>query len=205
MIKKISELQKTAALERFAASLSRIWEHATQNDYACAMISASRGRYTKLENLKRTYDLSRRLKEEGYSFISTRGAYIEGFDTPQAKEVEEDSFFVIGNTKDFEQFKDDMVNLGQEFNQDSVAIINPEHNATIVGTQDFDEDGNPVSPGYGNEWDIGTFHPTQIGQFYSKWKNKKFEFRSHSSVDTLKGKSLAIMQHAWKQRKIKNV
>lgn len=201
MIKKISELKRISALERMAASLSRIWEHATQNEYGCAMISASRGIYSKLQNLKRTYDLSRDLKAEGFSWISTHGAYVEGIGSGKEQEVLEDSFFVIGNTKDFEQFVREISELGEKFQQDSVLIIRPDHTTYILGTQDFNEKNEKVEPGKGNVWEVGTFHPTQIGKFYSKWKQKKFEFRSTASVDSMRGKQLALVLHALEQEK----
>ena len=126
---------------------------------------------------------------------------MEGIGSGKEQEVLEDSFFVIGNTKDFEHFVQEISELGEKFQQDSVLIIRPDHTTYILGTQDFNEKNEKVEPGKGNVWEVGTFHPTQIGKFYSKWKQKKFEFRSTASVDSMRGKQLALVLHALEQEK----
>lgn len=204
----ISIPEKQAMLERLSSSLSKIWQYATQNQFPTGIITAFRGprqipelkdkiralqpRYTKNQNLKRNLDLKQDLESYNLRIISTHGVFLEGQGTPNPVEVAEDSFFVCGVSMSFDQLKEILTILGTKYNQDSILVIDPSTQIAVeVGTQNTNEEGDPVEPGKGTEIPRGKFHPNQIGPFYSKWKHKPFEFRANSTIDSLYGKALA--------------
>lgn len=179
MIQKISELKRISALERMAASLSRLWQHATQEEYPIGILTAFRGKYSRVQNLRRNQNLAEDLKSLGYGFIPIQGHYIEGHGTEHAKDVNEESFFVVGKDSDSEAFKNNLLSLGEKYSQDSILYkAGDSKQAVLVGTLDVNEEGKQVLPGKGQEVSLGEFHPQKIDMFYSKWKNKTFVFAS---------------------------
>lgn len=186
------KIAKQALLERrrLASSINTLWAHAKQNGYPIGIITAFRGmmvkrkkkfpRYSYAENLRRNEKLKEELKKFPVSWVPIEGAWIEGAETPQAHEVSEKSFFVVGNLMSNEDFKKLLTSLGTKFNQDGVIFKPSDSNEVIcIGTQDFDEDGNRVTfPGLGNEIPFGPFHPSKIGLFYSKLRGHPFTFTS---------------------------
>jgi hypothetical protein len=185
-------------------SLSRVVQHFDKNSFA--IISASRGIYSAIENSERTEELKEKVRAAGYGFVKMRGKYIEGFGTDtEKKSVEEDVLFIasrpmavisddmtekekdkakqINNSRNGE-FKSDMLNFGNEFDQESI-LFKPygERRAYLIGAIDHDENGVKVWPGKGNEvvaGDSGELKPMQGGMFSTiMWKNKKhFKFES---------------------------
>lgn len=166
-----------------ASSLTRIWQHATQNDYPIAMLTAFRktdenGKLYKLiENRMRNKKLMLDLKALGYSYIPMEGHYVEGYKTENAQDLTEESFFVIG--KDKEDFEKNIFELGKKYNQESVMLKLPDSpDAFLLGTRDTNPNGEKSFPGLGNKETLGPFHPQKIDIFYSKWKNKTFIFKN---------------------------
>lgn len=111
-----------------------------------AMLTAFRSEYTLAQNRDRNRQLASRLKSLGYGFIRVTGGYTEniGPDNPNWDEAEstqdpnirrlpimEESFLVpmydikTKESADFDTFKSDMVDLGKEFEQDSVLVAPP--------------------------------------------------------------------------------
>lgn len=112
-----------------------------------AMLTAFRSEYTLAQNRSRNRQLANRLKSLGYGFIKVTGGYTEniGPDNPNWDKAEltqkpdvrrlptmEESFLVPMydiNTHnvvtDFNTFKSDMVDLGKEFEQDSILVAPP--------------------------------------------------------------------------------
>jgi len=177
------EASAKQAQKKLASSLSKIWEYSTQKEIPIGIITAFRKRYTYPENTARNLRLKRDLLSNAMTFIEIKGHFIEGYKTPQAKDVAENSFFVLGNMLSPEDFKERLIALGNKYNQDSVLFVEVENKeAILVGTQNEDEDGNPVEPGFKNEWDLGPFHPRKINEFYSTWKGKPFSFTHTGSV-----------------------
>jgi hypothetical protein len=87
--------------------------------------------------------LHNKLRDLGLSFIGMQGHYIEGYGSSSATDVEEESFFVVGLEKTDEEFKDILMSLGKEFQQDSV-VFKPGSSvgAILIGTQDTNEEGD---------------------------------------------------------------
>jgi hypothetical protein len=138
-------------------------------------------RYTYAENLRRNERLKADLKALPVSYVPLKGHFIEGMGTENARNVEELSFFVIGNLMPEKDFKQAIMDLGAKYNQDSIAFKPAdEKNIYGIGTQDFDEEKNLVEPGYGKEILYGEFHPAKIGEIYSKFREHPFTFTAIS-------------------------
>jgi hypothetical protein len=75
-----------------------------------------------MENYERNRQLKAVLLNKGYGVADIDGTYVEDFGTDAAKEVKEDSFFVV-NLKDDPNFKDTITGLGEHFCQDSVLFV----------------------------------------------------------------------------------
>ena len=115
------------------SSLSRVHEHMMEHDTAA--ISAFRddpfdgskcSEYAMKEkpseedvlkvNLRRNKELKASLLSMGYGVTKVMGSYIEGFGSEAAREVSEQSFFVV-NLEDDTNFKDSIAMLGERFCQ----------------------------------------------------------------------------------------
>ena len=100
--------------------LSRILTHIEAHD--TGSITAYRYQFSKRENQQRNKSLQAKLASLGYGITSVRGTYIEDYGTPEAKEVGEHTFFVVDLTNRG-RLRDDLIRLGQEFDQDSILFI----------------------------------------------------------------------------------
>ncbi len=123
------------------SSLSRLWRHNLAHD--CGALTAFR-KYTvcdetdgvlltKEDNIKRNKSLTAKLLSKGYDVTRLIGKYPEG--SIERKEI---SYFVV-DKKDRGNLEQDMRELGEEFNQDSVLIIpkgaiTNEAQAYLIGT-----------------------------------------------------------------------
>jgi len=123
------------------SSLSRLWRHNLAHD--CGALTAFR-KYTvcdetdgvlltKEDNIKRNKSLTAKLLSKGYDVTRLIGKYPEG-----GIERKEISYFVV-DKKDRGNLEQDMRELGEEFNQDSVLIIpkgaiTNEAQAYLIGT-----------------------------------------------------------------------
>ena len=118
MLKEIIESVRNKNVNE--SSLSRIWEHYTKHQ--TGTISAFRyatdcgdGKpYSLSENKKRSAKLKALLLKKGYGITKIDGTYIENYGTPNAKEVDEDSYFVV-DLKDTGKLKKDLIELGKMF------------------------------------------------------------------------------------------
>lgn len=105
------------------SSLSRIWRHNELHD--CGALTAFRksrdcgnGKpYTRKENDARNKSLLSKLKSKGYGVTSLKGKYPEGGTVGK-----EESFFVV-DLQDAGRLEKDLINLGAEFEQDSVLFV----------------------------------------------------------------------------------
>ena len=121
-------------------------------------------------NKLRNRDLKATLLSLGYGVTRVDGSYIEGFETPEAYEVAEESFFVTnleGDTNFFEQ----IIALGEKFCQDSVMII-PQGapRAYLHGTN------NSEFPGYGQKIDVGSPTYGREKEFMTKVRGRPLAF-----------------------------
>ena len=95
------------------------------NEHDCAFISAYRTardcgqgkRYTKRENLQRSTNLLYKLISRRYRAISVLGQFRDG-----RQDSSERTFFVL-NLHNSEQFAENIISFGEDFEQDAVLII----------------------------------------------------------------------------------
>lgn len=92
------------------------------------MISASRQSLPESENITRTQELKYTLKKLGYSYIPVYGGYKEEGQEKAGLELSliVYPYDIVSKTyADFDQFIDDLLDLGNKFNQDSILIKEP--------------------------------------------------------------------------------
>ena len=161
------------------SSLNRLYYKMEEHD--CGTITASREKdmingklhyYTYKENKQRNRSLLAKLQALSYGVTNVRGSYIENFNTPDAVEVSENVFFVE-DQKDLGALKEDLMELGEMFNQDSVLYI-PRGglNGILIGTN------KAPFPGYHKEIDFSNRSFGKTGEFMTKVKNRPFMFES---------------------------
>ncbi len=113
-------------------SLSRLISKMEQHD--TGTITAYRSEYTKKENQQRNRSLFLKLSALRYRITSVEGTYIENYGTSNAIEVGEHVFFVE-DWQDRGKLENDLRQLGEEFEQDSVLFIpNPGKQSYLWGT-----------------------------------------------------------------------
>jgi hypothetical protein len=152
------------------SGLSRLYDHMMEHD--SAVLTAFRNEYSKNQNYKRNRELKAKLLSMDYGVTKVDGSYIENFETPQAIEVSEQSFFVSNRT-DAPGFLDSMKSLGEMYEQDSVLII-PQgaSDAYLLGTRE----GNDFPP-FGEKMSVGSLKMGRDAEFMSKVKGRPFVFK----------------------------
>lgn len=187
-MKKFNNLYQEILKE---SSINRIFQWISE--YECATISASRSQlcniknenktlidikigdhYTHEQNISRNSKLKCLLLKYGYGVTSLIGKYAEGGTTFPGKET---SYFVV-NINDDPQFYDNMFKLSEYFNQDSF-LYKPKDskNATLIGTNGLPRNTGLNNPGYGEQIDVGEFHPNGFEGALSQIHSKVFQFR----------------------------
>jgi len=167
------------------SSLSRLWKFAKEHD--TGTISAFRyapecgnGKpYTHNENMKRNSQLKAKLLMKGYGVTPIKGTYIENYQTANAKEVKEDSFFVV-DIKNAGHLKKDLIELGKMFEQDSITYSKPNGDYYLISSNECPEayPGNGV---VGVEVKLGKSMFGQSGEFHSKINGRPFVFEEFSN------------------------
>lgn len=155
------------------SSLARVYAHT--RDRSIGMISAARGENTSQENKAKTKELEGHIKNAGYGYIKVKGRYVENYGKPDAKNVDEHSFLVMGKKGDDKgELKGFLKKHGENYNQDS--ILHKAHNEETAKLHGTKEGG---FPGKDQEHDVGKFHPNRTGEFHTAMKgNKTFAFES---------------------------
>lgn len=156
------------------ASLGRVHQHT--KDRNIGMITAHRGEFTAQENRGRNKELEGHIKKAGYGFVKVKGRYVENHGTADAKNVDEDSYLIVGKKgNDKGELKNFLLKHGAKYGQDSVLHkAAGESNAKLHGTR---EGG---WPGKGETHDVGTFHPDRAGEFHTAMKGGKKTFAFES-------------------------
>lgn len=171
-------MNKTSLINE--SSLSRVWSHSEKFDIA--IITAFRGKNSDCvkgdndghkfsfdENMQRNRELHAVLLDKGYLITKIKGSYIEHFNTPQAVEKSEKSFFVVNRNND-DQFFSTIIKLGKYFCQDSVLLKPLNEDAYLYGTN------NNIFPGLDKKSDLGKFKGGNEAEFMSRVKNRPFYF-----------------------------
>ena len=159
-------------------SLARVFQHT--KDSNIGMITASRGENTPEENKAGNKELEKSIKAAGHGYVKVKGRYVEGHGTPQAKNVDEHSFLVIGKKGDDKgELKNFLLQHGEKHGQDS--ILHKAHDEPTAKLHGTNEGG---WPGKGEEHDVGVFHPNRVGEFHTAMKgNRTFAFESFQLED----------------------
>ena len=169
------------------SSISRTYEHILNHDtgFMTAFRDNTKDK-TKcmpdhsntMENYERNRQLKAVLLNKGYGVTDVDGTYVEYFGTDAAKEVKEDSFFVV-NLKDDPNFKDTITGLGEHFCQDSVLFVpRGGEQSYLIGTNDAD------FPGYGNEEETGEFLGGKEGEFMTRVGKSKRPIQFAEGLET---------------------
>ena len=151
------------------SSLSRLYRH--MQEHESAALSAFRNEFTKQENLERNRELKAELLGRGYGITRILGSYIENFETPKAIEVAEESFFV-SNRKEDPDFALEIAKLGEDFDQDSVLIVDKgAQDAYLLGTSPEGE-----FPQYGKKESVGALKMGDEAEFMSRVSGRPYTF-----------------------------
>lgn len=155
------------------AGLSRILTHIDKRNIG--FISAFRGgSATPLaQNRARNRELQTNIRQAGFGFLRVNGSWAENEGTPQERQVNEESFMVIGSdSNDSGNMRGFLKKAGAKYQQDAV-IFKPWNStgASLI----FMNNPSELKP-------IGTFsmNPQNINKMYSKFKGHNFVFHSIS-------------------------
>ncbi len=150
------------------ANLNRLSRGHSKDGYV--VISASKDDYDTAENNKRTADLENRIKHKEYSYLKVFG----GYKYPDTGiEATEKSFAVYPfsiRTKQFFSFdklKEDMIELGKEFEQVSILICPPNEKPRYLQLTTMQEE-KPFDSIIYNDANQGCFTALK------KWNTDKF-------------------------------
>lgn len=152
---------------------------ATFQDQSQLGMNRERPLEPKLEvNKLNNRDLKAKLLDYGYGVTKVDGSYVEDFGSEIAKEVKEDSLFVV-NLKDDPKFVENIKKLGEHFCQDSVLII-PEsgQNPYLLGTNGAN------FPGLGQKIELGKIQYGKEAEFMTKVKNRPITTKVDESLET---------------------
>jgi|TARA_R110000796_G_scaffold197875_2_gene314170 hypothetical protein len=169
------------------SSISRSYEHILKHDTGFLTAFRDNTKDTikcisdhskTLENFERNKQLKAVLLNKGYGVTAVDGTYIEDFGTEAAKEVKEDSLFIV-NLKDNPNFKADLRGLSEHFCQDSFLFVpRGGEQSFLVGTNKAE------FPGYGNEEETGEFLGGQEGEFMTRVGKSKRPIKFAEGLET---------------------
>lgn len=163
------------------SSLSRV--HSKMQGTVTGTITAYRSEFSKVDNQKRNKSLVAKLMAVGYSVTAVKGSYIENYGSEDEREVSEHSFFVAPrDEKQAESLESDLVNLGQEFDQDSVLIIT-KGRGELIGTSRRDN----AWPSFGSREPVGGFKGGKAAEFMSRVNNRSYVFEEIEAPGTING------------------
>lgn len=109
----LGDLAKNSGEEIEESSLSRIWQHVTDNSRKFAIISSAIGEYSAAQNQARHDVLKTIVRKKGYGFVETEGGYREERGE-EVEVVEEPSLFIP------EIALNEAVRIGEYFRQETV-------------------------------------------------------------------------------------
>ena len=127
----LSEYTKQKRLLK-ESGLARLYKH--WQEHESGTISAFRGERTTSENKELSKKLKAILLSKGYSVTPIKCVFIENYNTPDAVEVKEESYFVV-DIKDEGNLEKDLQELGKQFEQDSVTFSEKGGNYFLIGTK----------------------------------------------------------------------
>jgi hypothetical protein len=135
----ITKYQKYGAC-LYEHSLASVWRHSYKGFF---MMSAFKGTFSEEENLKRHEHLKSLLRNSGLGYFEVDGVYkYEDGHTESELSV----FVPLNPSMSFDEFKKIAVNLGKEFNQESVLVKYPDEGGKGKATLAF-SDGREIEIG----------------------------------------------------------
>ena len=179
MLKEIIEEVKNES------SLSRVHQHYVEHQtgtisaFRYALECGEGKELSKKENLKRNNELYSWLIKKGYGLTSIDGTYIENFGTPEAREVDENSYFVV-DLKDNKNLKKDLLVIGSKYEQDSITFSEPNGEYHLISSNECPK-AYPGEGEIGIEENLGKpkFGKANKGDdlFFSKIRGRGFVFK----------------------------
>lgn len=169
------------------SSLSRIWQFSKKHD--TGTISAFRyqkdcnegGIIPKKTNLDNSQILKSKLLKLGYGVTKIKGSYIENYGSKDAKDVDEESYFVV-DLKDKGNLKKDLIQLGLYFEQDSITYSKPSGEYYLISSNKCPK-GYPGFGKVGVEIKLGKPIFGDKGEFFSKINGRPFVFKELVNED----------------------
>lgn len=172
-------------MERFKeylveSSLSRIYQKT--KDFDAGAISGFRREFTRSQNMSRNKEILAYLLNANYSVTKVMGSYIENHGSANAREVGEESFFVVDQEKTG-RLKDDLIKLGRMYDQDSILWVHRGSSGVLIGTSKRDDS----FPGYNVTKTAGKANfGDAVGPFFSRIRGRVFAFESVESIAEMK-------------------
>ncbi len=167
------------------SSLSRIKD--AVDKHSCGAITAFRGDATRKVNKDLNKELYAALKRRKYHVTKVKGSYIEHFQTPDAKEVGEDTWFVVNldvEGDDGGKLEKDLVLLGRRYDQDSILTVR-NGEGYLIGTSHRDN----AYPDFGKKEKVGSGKwGKRSGKFFSRIRGREFAFEEIQEPLTINGK-----------------
>ena len=166
------------------SGLSRLWKHSQEHDYGTitsfryAPDCGDGTPYTKRENLQKNKQMLAILRSKGYSVTKIKGSYIENYGKPTAREVGENSFFVV-DLQDKGKLKKDLFALGEKYEQDSIIFGNKGKAGVLFETNKCPD----AYPGHGQKAAQGGAIFGKEGEFMSRVKGRPFVFASNTKLE----------------------
>jgi hypothetical protein len=165
----------------FESSLSRLWEHAKKHDtgtitaFRFARDCGEGKPYSETENISRNRELKSILLTKGFGVTSIKGSYIENYKTKNAKEVKEESLFVV-DLNDNKKLKNTLIALGIKYEQDSIIFSEAGgEDYTLISTNKC-PNGYPGRGIVGVEEKLGKAIFGKDGEMFSRVNGRPFVF-----------------------------
>jgi len=127
--------------------------------------------YTMAENLQRNSSLLSKLRASRFGVTSIKGIFIENYGAANAREVAENSFFVV-DLQDRGDMLSILRNFAEEFEQDSIIFGEAGKNSRVIGTNQCPNG----YPGYGKEIVHAGAIFGETGKFMSRVHGRPFIF-----------------------------
>lgn len=161
------------------SSLSRI--QSKLENHAIGAITAFRGNLTRNENLQRNKKLLAQLLRHEFQVTTVKGSYIENYGSENAQEVGETSFVVVNPKEGDDQGELEavLVELGQEYDQDSILSVPFQGKAVLIGTGS----GEDAWPSKGTKEPVGDAKFGVDGEFFSRVRGRPFKFAEAREVE----------------------
>jgi len=146
------------------SSLSRVWQHFTNNEKTVVILTAFRDEKTREENLRGNKAIAASLKNAGFGYFFVEGHYTENKGTEDEVKVKEESIFAIAEKNKSRNLIELAHKLANKYNQDSIFVKE--------GLGDKSRVYFYTKKGTKDKID-GKLSLGKVGEFYTKLNNKK--------------------------------